>query len=720
MILALFSFPTDAMKALRLSLCFLGVLNLTWSFETISRNYTIVLVPKRVNNPFFDPAHTGCIDAARRLGVTCLYEGPDVVDAQEQANMVLDLIDSGHIDGIAVSVIDAELMAPVIKKAVDNGISTVTFDSDAPYSARSAYIGTNNTFFGEQLGKVLKQLKPGGGTYGIVTATDPNIKERENGLRGSLKGEVWREIDVSPTDMKGNETLGIEEMFRMAQYKPTAIVPVMGAPMRSEKWRQFVQQNPNITLVVGDGMPNQLELLSENYAGGLVGQKPYEMGSLALEALYGLIEGRPVKQKFIGTNLLEHINIPLVLPPLNVDENYIGNLRIVGFVLLGLILAMALAFALWVFINRNIHVVKVAQPKFLIMIALGISMMASSIVPLSLDDSTGHDLETICMSPLWLAIIGFTITFSALFAKTWRVNRIFHTQKQFNPSDMQVFGPSFLFLAANVAVLSIWTVIDPLTYVRKDHPGTDGWNRIVSTYGSCQSDNVIPYIVPLALLNVGLLMLGNYWAYETRMITSEFSESRYIGIAMMSMLQATLTGIPLLFVVLDNPQAYYLILIFMIFVISSVILVLIFVPKMVFALSLRNLDTAEQNRLIQECVQISLSARQGTTTELSSGDFRSGDFRSEAISVIDEGVLNAECSIGEQRMNRSAIQETMEREAARNESKEFNSRDFSSRELNSNAFSSQETASSKFKFLSGDFKSKDLTIPEDDETSPWE
>jgi hypothetical protein len=60
-------------------------------------------------------------------------------------------------------------------------------------------------------------------------------------------------------------------------------------------------------------------------------------------------------------------------------------------------------------------------------------------------------------------------------------------------------APLCLLFVGHIVVLACWTVIDPLTYVREAE-GTDGWNRIISTYGSCQSNHVGRYLIPLAFV----------------------------------------------------------------------------------------------------------------------------------------------------------------------------------------------------------------------------
>ena len=61
------------------------------------------LVPKAMNNPFFDLARDGCKQAESEIdGVECLYIGPGEHTEQEQVQIVQDLITKG-VDGIAVA-----------------------------------------------------------------------------------------------------------------------------------------------------------------------------------------------------------------------------------------------------------------------------------------------------------------------------------------------------------------------------------------------------------------------------------------------------------------------------------------------------------------------------------------------------------------------------------------------------------------------------------------
>jgi len=136
------------------------------------RVYKFALCPKSTNNGYFLDANAGFVDGAAALNATAAEGGPRVrpyylgnpefvADGVAQAEIVAAALD--EMDGLAISVLNAELMRPIIDAARSRGLPVVTFDSDDPESARQSYVGTNNTFFGEQIGKVLDQIKPTGG-----------------------------------------------------------------------------------------------------------------------------------------------------------------------------------------------------------------------------------------------------------------------------------------------------------------------------------------------------------------------------------------------------------------------------------------------------------------------------------------------------------------------------------------------------------------------------
>lgn len=102
------------------------------------------------------------------------------------------------------------------------------------------------------------------------------------------------------------------------------------------------------------------------------------MGMLAIQALDRFVHvgGETFEQEVIGTDIVTHIQDPLVLPDVVVDDNRGGNVAVVCYILFGLIAASAIAFNAWTFHSRKLHVVKASQPLVLIMVDVGILIMA--------------------------------------------------------------------------------------------------------------------------------------------------------------------------------------------------------------------------------------------------------------------------------------------------------------------------------------------------------
>ena len=148
---------------------------------------------------------------------------------------------------------------------------------------------------------------------------------------------------------------------------------------------------------------------------------------------------------------------PPDLTPVKINMNYVGTaLLVVGLILSGIIILLSLGFMIWTFIHRKERVVKASQPMFLAIICLGTLMMGSSIIPMSLDDGViSSDGKSIaCMAMPWLFVIGFGITFSALFAKTWRVNQLFSNmfRKRVQLRGRDVMAPLVILTASKFCV----------------------------------------------------------------------------------------------------------------------------------------------------------------------------------------------------------------------------------------------------------------------------
>merc|ERR1712238_599103 len=139
-----------------------------------------------------------------------------------------------------------------------------------------------------------------------------------------------------------------------------------------------------------------------------------------------------------------------------------------------------------------------------------------------------------------------------------------------------VLAPLIATLSMNFVLCLIWTLSDP-----------PRWTRVVvikdvESYGICNIGEGVTSRVLVSLLlvlNFLSIVMANIQAYHTRAVSDDFSESKYVALAMISIMQIFLVGIPLVFLTLANPMACFFVITSMILVITMSVLLCLFAPK---------------------------------------------------------------------------------------------------------------------------------------------
>lgn len=143
------------------------------------------------NNPenFWNYCEDGARDAGEKFDVAVEFRRPTPASANEQQNIIDALLRTG-VQGISISVYD-----PVNQAGFLDGVAAkaklVTMDNDAPNSARTCYIGTDNYEAGRAVGRLVKECMPEGGTIAIFVGerTALNAQQRRQGVVDELAGE---------------------------------------------------------------------------------------------------------------------------------------------------------------------------------------------------------------------------------------------------------------------------------------------------------------------------------------------------------------------------------------------------------------------------------------------------------------------------------------------------------------------------------------------------
>jgi ribose transport system substrate-binding protein len=297
--------------------------------------YTFALVPKNMNNPFFDQARDGCKKAeAEAAGAfKCEYIGPgEHGGGDEQVQIVLDLVAKG-VDGIAVAPSNAAAMAVALQAAKEANIPVLTWDSDTlpeNKDLRLAYIGTHNYEIGVNLAKIAQTIKPQGGTICIQSggAAAANHNERMQGIRDTLAGAKsaaspgdrltgqngWTEIDGCPLYTDDDFPRSVQQFEDIMAKNPDldAFIPTGGFPQfipdanraAVSKYKDKIASK-ELALVVADTLPVQMDQMKEGLSLGQVGQRPFEMGYKTMFALRDIKDGKaaPADPTFTGLDV---------------------------------------------------------------------------------------------------------------------------------------------------------------------------------------------------------------------------------------------------------------------------------------------------------------------------------------------------------------------------------------------------------------------------------
>jgi simple sugar transport system substrate-binding protein len=277
-----------------------------------AQRYTIAMIThEQAGDTFWDKIRAGAQDAAAQLNVDLKYSNNE--NGPEQATLVQNAIDS-KVNGIAVTLSNADAVIPVAKKAADAGTPVVVFNQgfdQFKQAGSKMYFGSDEDLAGQTIGQ--KITEAGGGKALCVI---------------QAQGSVALETRCAGVKKTFNNTENIQV--------PGADLPAVQATLQSK-----LQQDPSITHVVTLGAPiamaalqakgsSQAKIitfdLNQDAAKAIqdgqiefsVDQQPYVQGYMAVTGLWlnltngnDMGGGQPVRT---GPSIVDKTNIAQILP----------------------------------------------------------------------------------------------------------------------------------------------------------------------------------------------------------------------------------------------------------------------------------------------------------------------------------------------------------------------------------------------------------------------
>jgi len=255
--------------------------------------------------------------------------------------------------------------------------------------------------------------------------------------------------------------------------------------------------------------------------------------------------------------------------------------------LIALTLLIGVACMGWIYVYRDNTLVKVAQPICLSLIAFGCIVSTFSMIPMGYETEyrdTSPDIrgaDAACMAIPWLWGLGFTICFSSLFAKVWRVKQLFKAAAQCqrvkvgNELIVKIMGGMLL---VECTILVVFQIVSPQIWEREVLDDVDGY--ATESEGGCASDSGLWFWFALVVFHILSLMYALILCFQTKNIPSDFAETSHIFLAVMFLFQVMMLGVPVSVMVMDDPIVFYFVRAFAVFLQNFSVLVIIFSPKM--------------------------------------------------------------------------------------------------------------------------------------------
>ncbi|XP_068141556.1 gamma-aminobutyric acid type B receptor subunit 2 [Drosophila tropicalis] len=256
-------------------------------------------------------------------------------------------------------------------------------------------------------------------------------------------------------------------------------------------------------------------------------------------------------------------------------------------------IALAIAFLAFNLHFRKLKAIKLSSPKLSNITAVGCIFVYATVILLGLDHSTlpsaVDSFATVCTARVYLLSSGFSLAFGSMFAKTYRVHRIFtRTGSVFKDKMLQDIQLILLvcgLLLVDGLLVTLWVCTDPME--RHLHNLTleiSAIDRSVVYQPQvevCRSQHTQTWLSVLYAYKGLLLVVGVYMAWETRHVKiPALNDSQYIGVSVYSVVITSAIVVVLANLISERVTLAFITITALILTSTTATLCLLFIPKL--------------------------------------------------------------------------------------------------------------------------------------------
>ncbi|TPJ68134.1 sugar ABC transporter substrate-binding protein [Mesorhizobium sp. B2-7-1] len=264
-----------------------------------------------VSNEFAPFMKAGVQRAATSDKVNAQFIGPVGADADGQISEIETLM--SKMDGLAISSVSTDALAPLIDKVIAAGIPVVTFNTDNPESKRLAFAGQDLVQSGREAGKLMAKVLGGKGKV-MITTIDAAAQwslDREKGAREALKAEPG--IEVVSTLNTGTDPQKIYSAIENAMLANPSISGVLSLECCSTPaagtWVERNKAADKVKVVGFDLLDQTVQLVQSGDVQATIDQAPEKQGFAAVDLIVQFLKGQTIENLDTGVGVYTKENI---------------------------------------------------------------------------------------------------------------------------------------------------------------------------------------------------------------------------------------------------------------------------------------------------------------------------------------------------------------------------------------------------------------------------
>ena len=256
--------------------------------------YDIALISKGFQHQFWQAVKAGADQAAKDLGVTVTFEGPETESQVDRQMDMLAAALSRNPDAIGFAALDSQAATPLLQQAKDAGIPVIAFDSGVDSDIPLTTATTDNVAAAALAADVMAELIGGEGKVAIVAhdQTSRTGIDRVEGFSNRIT-EAYPKIEVVSVQYGGGDQLQSTEITKSILLANPDLKGIFGANEGSVLGvANGKQELGSSVVVIGyDSGAAQKALIESGVIAGAITQNPVGIGYQTVAAAVAALKG---------------------------------------------------------------------------------------------------------------------------------------------------------------------------------------------------------------------------------------------------------------------------------------------------------------------------------------------------------------------------------------------------------------------------------------------